>query len=58
MSTTVTDIPRGVEVDMVTTTGSWSLRFAEQPTGGVSVIVVDHALGHPVLAELIEGDRS
>jgi hypothetical protein len=53
----VTDSCHAVEVDVVTTTGSWSLRFAERPDGACTVIVVDHSSGRPVVAELLDGDR-
>jgi hypothetical protein len=57
MEHTVTEISRGVEVDLVTRTGSWSVRLAEQLDGALSVILVDHLRGCPVLAELIAQDR-
>lgn len=52
-----TEIRHGVEVDVTSDRGSWSVRLAEQVGGALSVIVVDHLLGRPVLAELLDRDR-
>jgi hypothetical protein len=54
----VTETRHAVEVDAVTTTGSWSLRSAERPDGACTVIVVDPSSARPVVAELLDGDRT
>ena len=54
MSPTVTPLRHGVEVDLIDDRTSLSLRLCRQRDGRWSVILVDHLLGRPVLAELVE----
>jgi hypothetical protein len=51
----LTEIRHGVELDVVTAAGSWSVRLAEVGAD-LSLIVVDHLSGRSVLAELLERD--
>lgn len=48
----VTRSPNTIEVDLVTDDGAWTIRLNAR-AGTVGLLVVDHVLGRPVIAELL-----